>query len=58
MAGDVRGLVRRLGLRDVTLVGHDHGAGIAYAYARLHEPEVRRLAVLDFALPGFGYGRR
>ena len=55
MAADVRGLVRRLGLDDVSLVGHDHGAGVAYAYARLHEGEVRRMAVLDFALPGFGY---
>jgi pimeloyl-ACP methyl ester carboxylesterase len=49
LAQDVRGLVRQLELGDVSLVGHDHGAGVAYAYARLHEAEVRRMADLEHA---------
>jgi len=55
MATDVRALVTHLRLGKVSLVGHDHGAGVAYAYASMHRADVRRMAVLDFALPGFGY---
>jgi pimeloyl-ACP methyl ester carboxylesterase len=55
MATDVRALITQLGLGKVSLVGHDHGAGVAYAYASMHRADVRRMAVLDFALPGFGY---
>lgn len=58
LAADVHGLLRRLGLaRDVSIVGHDLGAWTAYAYARSHRDEVRRLAFLEAGLPGFGLER-
>jgi haloacetate dehalogenase len=47
MAEDIRSLVRGLGHRQVTLVGHDRGARIAHRYALDHPDEVRRLVVLD-----------
>ncbi len=55
MATDVYALVRQLGLEGIFLVGYDHGAGVAYQYASAHPAEVRRLAILDYAMPGFGY---
>lgn len=57
MAADLHALVRRLGLRQVSVVGHDLGAWVAYAYAREHRREVRRLAFLEAGLPGFGLER-
>lgn len=55
MAQDVYGLVRQLGFERIFLVGYDHGAGVAYQYANAHPIEVRRLAILEYAMPGFGY---
>ena len=54
VARDVRGLVRALGFEQVLLAGHDWGAAAAYAYAALFREEVRRLAIFDMVLPGFG----
>src|SRR5262249_35890928 len=50
----VRYTTRHLGLREITLVGHDLGMMVAYAYAAAHPQEVRRLAVAEAALPGLG----
>lgn len=49
----VRGLVKSL-VPDaaVDLASHDLGAGVAWAYAVQFPGEVRRLAVMDFPLPG------
>jgi pimeloyl-ACP methyl ester carboxylesterase len=52
MARDVRGLVKKLGFERVSLVGHDIGLMVAYAYAAQFPREVERLAVLDAFLPG------
>ena len=46
VAADIYGLVHRLGYGQVSLVGHDLGADIAYAYASMHPAEVRRLVTL------------
>ncbi len=54
MAEDVYQLVRNLGLADVNLVGSDLGGMVAYAYARLHRDQVRRLVVVETRIPGFG----
>ncbi|BDP43678.1 epoxide hydrolase (plasmid) [Deinococcus aetherius] len=43
-----------LGQRQIDLVGHDLGAGVAYQYAAQFPGEVRRLAYLDYYLPGRG----
>jgi pimeloyl-ACP methyl ester carboxylesterase len=55
MAEDMRGLVTQLGLGPINLVGYDLGGGTAYAYASAYGTEVRRLAILEYAPPGFGY---
>lgn len=55
MAVDVHQLLEHLQATDrVAVVGHDMGAGVAYAYAAAHRSQVRRLAFLEFALAGFG----
>ena len=55
MARDVRGLVDQLGLGPISLAGYDLGAGVACAYARQFRDGVRRLAVMEFGLAGFGF---
>ena len=50
----LRALLRALGHNRINLVGHDMGAPIAYAWARLYPHEVERLAILDVPLNGFG----
>ena len=54
MAEDVYQLVREAGFEEVSVVGHDLGAMVAYAYAREHRGEVRRLVFMSASLPGFG----
>jgi pimeloyl-ACP methyl ester carboxylesterase len=54
VADDVYQLVRSLGYRDVLVAGHDWGAATAYSYAAQHRDEVRRLAIFEMVLPGFG----
>ncbi len=36
------------------LAGHDWGAATAYSYAAQHPDDVRRLAIFEMVLPGFG----
>lgn len=51
LVGDVRALAEHLGLRRFTLVGHDWGALIAWAFT-IHHPEyVRRLVSLSMTHP-------
>lgn len=57
MAEDVYRLVRKLGFEEVSVVGHDLGAWVAYAYAREHREQVSHLAFMSAALPGFTLGR-
>lgn len=52
LAADVHALVHQLGHRTIFLAGHDVGAWVAYAYAAAYREEVRRLALLDAAIPG------
>ncbi len=54
IASDLHGLVTNLGLRDVTVVGHDWGAVFGYVYAASHRDEVAALGVVEMALPGVG----
>src|SRR5579859_940805 len=51
-AHDIHELASQLALKDPYLVGHDMGAMIAYAYARLYPSETRGIALLDGPLPG------
>ena len=52
LAADIHALVRELGHRTIFLTGHDVGAWVAYAYAAAYRDDVRRLALLDAAIPG------
>lgn len=52
MAEDLHGLVRHLGLTRLDLVGYDHGAGVAYAYAAAHPDVVRRLVLIEYLIAG------
>jgi pimeloyl-ACP methyl ester carboxylesterase len=47
---DVRQLAKQLGHTDVSVVGHDLGAAVAYAWAAAHPDEVNRLVLME-ALP-------
>lgn len=55
LAEDIYGLVRHLGFQRIFLVAHDMGAAPAYAYAAEHREDVRRLAIFEEMLPGFGW---
>jgi pimeloyl-ACP methyl ester carboxylesterase len=46
--------VTALGFGNVSILAHDLGVGIGYAYARLYPQSVGRLMVLDSELNGFG----
>ncbi len=54
VADDIYELVRHLGHERVLLAGHDWGAATAYSYAAQHPDDVRRLAIFEMVLPGFG----
>ncbi len=54
LARDVHELVRSLKQSRVTLVGHDTGGWVAYAYARQYRDEVTHLVLSGAAIPGFG----
>jgi pimeloyl-ACP methyl ester carboxylesterase len=54
MAQDVHALASSLGVRAVSVVGHDIGLMVAYAYAAQYPAEVTRLVLMDAFLPGIG----
>ena len=51
LSSDVAGMVRALGARDATVVGHDWGGVLAWTVATLHPRVVSRLAVLAMPHP-------
>jgi len=54
MAKDIRGLVHQLGHEKVSVVGHDIGLMVAYAYAAQYPSEVSKVVLMDAFLPGVG----
>jgi pimeloyl-ACP methyl ester carboxylesterase len=54
IAADLAALGDHLGLRDVTVVGHDWGAVFAYVYAATTPAQVSALGIVEMALPGVG----
>jgi pimeloyl-ACP methyl ester carboxylesterase len=54
MAKDVHELVVKLGHKKVTVVGHDIGLMVAYAYAAQYPSEVNKVILMDAFLPGVG----
>ena len=47
----VHELITRMGLRDVTLVGHDAGGMVAFAYLKQYQ-DLRRAVIMNTAIPG------
>ena len=51
-AGDIRAVVTALGHDRTSVVSHDIGIMVAYAYAALYPDKVERLVVMDAPIPG------
>jgi pimeloyl-ACP methyl ester carboxylesterase len=54
MAVDIRALTDSLGFPRVSIVGHDIGLMVAYAYAAQFPQGVERIILMDAFLPGIG----
>ncbi len=54
MAVDIHDLVTSLGFNHASIVGHDIGLMVAYAYAAQFPQETDRLLLMDAFLPGIG----
>lgn len=54
LAKDIYLLIEQLGFKEVSLVGHDIGAMVAFTYANEYPEDVKKLVLLDVLLPGFG----
>jgi pimeloyl-ACP methyl ester carboxylesterase len=54
MAQDIHALAESLGERRITIVGHDIGLMVAYAYAAQYPDETERVVLMDAFLPGIG----
>jgi pimeloyl-ACP methyl ester carboxylesterase len=52
LAKYVHGVIDRRGLRNVTLVGHDIGGQVAYAFLRAYPDAIGRAVLMDIAIPG------
>ena len=51
----LHGLMAQLGVSSVSPIGHDMGGPVAYAYAAAYPLEVRKLVLMEMAVPGFGF---
>jgi pimeloyl-ACP methyl ester carboxylesterase len=47
LVSDVQGLISRLGCSEASLIGHDWGAAIAWAFAMRHPSAVTRVGILN-----------
>jgi len=54
IAKDIHELVQQLGFKEVSIVGHDIGLMVAYAYAAQFPSEVNKVVLMDAFLPGVG----
>lgn len=54
VGNDIWRLLQRLGVGSFYLVGHDWGGPTAYAIAAAHPDSVKKLVILDVAIPGDG----
>ena len=54
MAGDIQQLTSLLGFDRVSIVGHDIGLMVAYAFAALFPQTTERVVLMDAFLPGIG----
>ena len=54
MAKDIHNLATSLGFKQASIVGHDIGLMVAYAYAAQYPTEVNKIVLMDAFLPGVG----
>jgi pimeloyl-ACP methyl ester carboxylesterase len=54
MAKDIHELVKSVTTEPATVVGHDIGMMVAYAYAAQYPADTRKVALMDAFLPGIG----
>ena len=54
-AGDLKGVLDFLNISSTYVLAHDKGVGMATALAALHPELVRRVALAECVLPGYGY---
>jgi pimeloyl-ACP methyl ester carboxylesterase len=54
MAQDIHALLGSLGIGKATIVGHDIGLMVAYAYAAQYPAQTERVVLMDAFLPGIG----
>jgi len=52
LACHVHGLIERMKLPSVTLVGHDVGGQIVYAYLKAYPDELQKAVIMNVAVPG------
>jgi pimeloyl-ACP methyl ester carboxylesterase len=52
---EIHALVTDLGHEHIYLAGHDWGGAVAYSYAAQFRSSVKRLAVIEMLVPGFGW---
>jgi pimeloyl-ACP methyl ester carboxylesterase len=55
LAQDLAGLLDAMGIAQAAVVGYDHGGGTALALAFEQPHRVSRLAMIEYAPPGYGY---
>jgi pimeloyl-ACP methyl ester carboxylesterase len=55
LASDVKAVMDVIGVDRAAVVGYDHGGGTALALAFEHAERVEKLAIIEYAPPGFGY---
>ena len=55
LASDVLAMMDHLKIESASIVGYDHGGGTALAAAFMAPARVKKLAVIEYAPPGFGY---
>jgi pimeloyl-ACP methyl ester carboxylesterase len=51
-AADIRTILTSLGIDQATIVGHDIGTMVAYAYAARYPDKTQKLVVMDAPIPG------
>jgi pimeloyl-ACP methyl ester carboxylesterase len=55
LAQDLAGLLDAIGVGQAAVIGYDHGGGTALAFAFDHPARVRKLGMIEYAPPGYGY---
>ncbi|WP_299246358.1 alpha/beta hydrolase [uncultured Aquimarina sp.] len=55
LAKDMYNLISELNLKNINLVGYDHGGGVAYSLVAQFPEMVKKACFIEYTPPGFGY---